>query len=70
MKMKMMSNMYIAILNINKEYNKEYIYESMLPFLYIDESIKYIGGVNKKSYNFINPPNKDATFYRINTKFS
>ena len=70
MKMKMMSNMYIAILNINKEYNKEYIDESMLPFLYIDESIKYIGGVNKKSYNFINPPNKDATFYRINTKFS
>ncbi len=65
----MMSKMYIARLNIDKEFDNEYIYDSMLPFLYIDKSIKYIGGVNRNSYNIMNPPSKEAIFYRINSKF-
>ena len=68
--MKLMRYMYIAKLNINNTYDIDYIYDSILPFLYIDKSIKYIGGVNRNSYNFISSPNKDSIFYRINTNFS
>lgn len=60
----LMKNIYIAKLDINASYDKNYISDSLLPFLYIDPSIKKIGGVNRYSYNYISDPGEYATFYR------
>jgi len=62
--MKLMTNIYIAKLDINSTYDSEYIYDSLLPFLYINSSIKEIGGVNRYSYDYISEPSNYATFYR------
>lgn len=62
--MEIMKNIYIAKLDINASYDNNYISDSLLPFLYIDPSIKKIGGVDRYSYNYISDPSEYATFYR------
>ena len=56
--------MYKCKLSIYNTYDTEYIYDSILPFIYLNNNIKVIGGVNRNSYRYITDPSETNMFYR------